>query len=46
MPPCAAGDSHGRAVRSVADHLLNVACAMLKSGTLFTSSIEAQNAPC
>jgi transposase len=40
------GHSHGRALRSVADRLLNVACAMLKSGTLFNPSLEAQNAPC
>ena len=30
------GHSHGRALRSVADRLLNVACAMLKNGTLST----------
>jgi transposase len=30
------GHSHGRALRSVADRLLNVACAMLKSGTTFS----------
>ena len=29
------GHSHGRALRSVADRLLNVACAMLKTGTIF-----------
>jgi transposase len=40
------GHSHGRALRSVADRLLNVACAMLKNGALFTPSLEAQNAPC
>jgi hypothetical protein len=40
------GHSHGRALRSVADRLLNVACAMLKNGTLFNPSLEAQNAPC
>jgi transposase len=40
------GRSHGRALRSVADRLLNVACAMLKNGTLFNPSQEAQNAPC
>jgi transposase len=40
------GHSHGRALRSVADRLLNVACAMLKSGTLFNPSLGAQNAPC
>jgi hypothetical protein len=30
------GHSHGRALRSVADRLLNVACAVLKNGALFT----------
>ncbi len=40
------GHSHGRALRSVADRLLNVACAMLKNGTLFNPSLEAQNTPC
>ena len=29
------GHGHGRALRSVADRLLNVACAMLRDGTLF-----------
>lgn len=29
------GHTHGRALRSVADRLLCVACAMLKNGTLF-----------
>jgi transposase len=38
------GHSHGRALRSVADRLLNVACAMLKSGTLFNPSLAAQKA--
>ena len=40
------GHSHGRALRSVADRLLNVACAMLKAGTLFDPSLKTQNAPC
>jgi len=40
------GHSHGRALRSVADRLLNVACAMLKNGALFNPSFEAQNTPC
>jgi transposase len=40
------GHSHGRALRSVADRLLNVACAMLKNGTQFNPSLEAQNTPC
>jgi len=40
------GHSHGRALRSVADRLLNVACAMLKNGALFNPSLEAQKTPC
>ena len=40
------GHSHGRALRSVADRLLNVACAMLKSGTTFNPSLIAQKTPC
>jgi transposase len=40
------GHSHGRALRSVADRLLNVACAMLKTRTTFNPSLAAQNAPC
>jgi transposase len=40
------GHSHGRALRSVADRLLNVACAMLKSGTLFDPVLKAQISPC
>jgi transposase len=32
------GHSHGRALRSVADRLLNVACAMLKAGTTFNAA--------
>ena len=31
----AKGHGHARALRSVIDRLLNVACAMLNSGTLF-----------
>jgi transposase len=42
----ARGHSHGRALRSVADRLLSVACAMLKNGTLFNPSFEAQKSPC
>ena len=37
------GHSHGRALRSVADRLLNVACAMLKTGTTFNPSRAAKN---
>jgi transposase len=40
------GHSHGRALRSVADRLLNVTCAMLKSGTAFNPSLEAPKAAC
>ena len=38
------GHSHGRALRSVADRNLNVACAMLRNGTLFDPSLAAQKA--
>jgi transposase len=40
------GHSHGRALRSVADRLLNVACAMLKTGTIFNPSMATQKASC
>ena len=40
------GHSHGRALRSVADRLLNVACAMLKTGTTFTPLLAAQKDAC
>lgn len=40
------GHSHGRALRSVADRLLNVACAMLKSSTTFNPSLAAQKTSC
>ncbi|WGS19251.1 MULTISPECIES: IS110 family transposase [unclassified Bradyrhizobium] len=40
------GHSHGRALRSVADRLLNVACAMLKTGTTFDPSLAAQKSTC
>jgi transposase len=40
------GHSHGRALRSVADRLLHVACAMLRKGTLFDPALAAENAPC
>lgn len=39
----ARGHTHGRALRSIADRLLNVACAMLKSGTLFDPDNQAKN---
>jgi transposase len=40
------GHSHGRALRSIADRLLNVACAMLKNGTTFNPSLTAQKKAC
>ena len=40
------GHSHGRALRSVADRLLSVACAMLKKGTLFNPSLKARMTRC
>ena len=40
----ARGHSHGRALRSLGDRLLNVACAMLKSGTTFNPLLAVQNA--
>ncbi len=36
------GHSHGGALRSVADRLLSVACAMLKPGITFNPSLAAQ----
>jgi len=39
------GHSHGRALRSVADRLLNVACAMLKTGTTFNPSLATEKSP-
>jgi transposase len=36
------GHSHGRALRSVADRLLNVACGMLKSGATFNPDLANQ----
>jgi transposase len=39
------GHSHGRALRSIADRLLNVACAMLKNGTTFNPNLAAQKCP-
>ena len=41
----ARGHSHGRALRSVADRLLNVACSMLRSATTFKPTFAVQNAP-
>jgi len=36
------GSTHGRALRSVADRNLSVACAMLRSGAIFNPSLAAQ----
>ena len=36
------GHSHGRALRSVADRLLAVACAMLRNGTLFDPEYQTR----
>ncbi len=36
--------SHGRALRSVADRNLNLACAVLRTGTLFDPILAAQKA--
>ena len=38
------GHNHARALRSVADRLLNVACAMLRAGTTFNPSLRLQKA--
>ena len=38
------GHGHARALRSVADRLLNVACAMLRTGTLFNPNAKPQTA--
>jgi len=38
------GHNHARALRSVADRLLNVACAMLRDGTTFNPSLVGQKA--
>src|SRR5215472_12502670 len=40
------GHSHARALRSVGDRLLNVACAMLRNGTQFNPSLESQKSAC
>jgi len=40
------GHSHGRALRSVADRLLNVACAMLKNGAMFDPSAATKKCAC
>mgnify|MGYP002789683152 CR=1 FL=1 len=40
------GKTHGRALRPVADRLLNVACAMLKAGASFHPSQAVGKTPC
>jgi transposase len=40
------GHSHARALRSVGDRLLNVACAMLRNGTQFNPSLKGQKSAC
>jgi transposase len=40
------GHSHGRALRSVADRLLSVACAMLRRRTLFDPCFASQKTAC
>ena len=40
------GHGHARALRSVGDRLLNVACAMLRNGTQFNPSLESQKNAC
>jgi hypothetical protein len=37
---------HARALRSVGDRLLNVACAMLRNGTQFNPLLESQKSAC
>ena len=40
------GQTHGRALRSIADRLLNVACSMLRSRTLFDASFAKEKTAC
>ncbi len=40
------GHGHARALRSVGDRLLNVACAMLRNGTCFNPSLGGQKSTC
>lgn len=42
----ARGCSHARALRTIGDRLLYVACTMLKNGTPFDPCFEAQNCAC
>jgi transposase len=40
------GHSHGRALRSVADRLLNIACSMLRSRTLYDPTFTTEKPAC
>jgi hypothetical protein len=40
----ARGHGHGRALRSVADRLIGVACAMLEAQTTFDPNLASQRA--
>jgi transposase len=40
------GHSHGRALRSVADRLLNIACSMLRSRTVFNPAFANEKTAC
>ncbi len=42
----ARGCSHARALRTIGDRLLYVACTMLKNGTLFDPAFESQKCAC
>ncbi len=40
------GHTHGRALRSIADRNLNIACAMLRNGTLFNPDLATEKTAC
>lgn len=40
------GHSHGRALRSIADRLLNIACSMLRSRTLYDPAFTTEKPAC
>jgi transposase len=42
----ARGHGHARALRTVGDRLLNVACAMLEARTLFDPSVASTKSAC
>ncbi len=44
MPRCASAASHGRALRTVADRLLSVACTLLEQQCLFDPTYEVRDA--